>query len=108
MCGIFGIVSKSVVDPDQFCQLGEVNKRRGNLAFGYFIGKLEKNLSTGNWVDGGAFRYTQPFEALLVSREQAQIMLGHIRAQRGGSLRNSPQSIPLKPRRAIWPIMDCY
>ena len=84
MCGIFGIAAKRIVDHHQFCQLGELNKQRGNLAFGYFSGQLPQSLSGHTWVQGRAIRYPQPFDPTLVCQEQAQIMLGHVRAQAGG------------------------
>ena len=84
MCGIFGIAAKRIVDHHQFCQLGELNKQRGNLAFGYFSGQLAKGLCGHTWVQGRAIRYPQPFDPTLVCQEQAQIMLGHVRAPTGG------------------------
>ena len=80
MCGIFGILNKERVDFSQFFELGEANKRRGNLAFGYLVGKAKEDSLI---VDTDVFRYTTPFEESLVSQERANVLLAHIRAPTG-------------------------
>ena len=96
MCGIFGIVAKNFVDQDQFCQLGEINKQRGNLAFGYFVGRLKSGPARSSGVDGHVYRYPRPFDTLWVTQEQAQLILGHIRAPTGGQSANLAEIHPFE------------
>ncbi|MGQ4808059.1 Amidophosphoribosyltransferase [Candidatus Entotheonellaceae bacterium PAL068K] len=96
MCGIFGIAATNTVDRDQFCQLGELNKQRGNLAFGCFVGALNQDPSGRSWVDSRVFRYAQPFDAVLVTQEQVQITLGHIRAPTAGQSANPVEIHPFE------------
>lgn len=78
MCGIFGVITTSGVAHEQIVQLGELNKQRGNLAFGGFWAHLED----GNMV-GEVFRWARPFTADLIPAQPAHIVLGHIRAPTG-------------------------
>lgn len=95
MCGIFGIVSKSQGQPEPFCRLAELNRQRGNLAFGYLTGR-EVN---GRW-DFRVFRHARPFEANLVHIEQAQVALGHIRAPTGGQSQDVAEVHPFETEAA--------
>lgn len=85
MCGIFGIVSRQPVVPDDFIHLAEANKHRGNLAFGYLQGRL-----TDEGIETAVSRHPQPFTADLVqitpgnpSTALGSLVLGHIRAPIG-------------------------
>jgi glutamine phosphoribosylpyrophosphate amidotransferase len=93
MCGIFGIISASSVSREQIAQLGELNKQRGNLAFGGFWAHPEE----GNIV-GEVFRWARPFAADLIPTEPAQIVLGHIRAPTG---RHSSSLAEVHPFAAV-------
>lgn len=75
MCGIFGIISHTSIDPALYAELGTLNTRRGNLAFG------------GLTVTGDSiriFRHASPFDATQVALDGAQAVLSHIRAPTGG------------------------
>lgn len=74
MCGIFGIISQRGIERQQFVQLAELNKHRGNLAFGgVAFSADEMNI----------FRYPAPFSPEMVPQAAATTLLGHIRAATG-------------------------
>jgi glutamine phosphoribosylpyrophosphate amidotransferase len=74
MCGIFGIISQTTVDPALYTELGTLNTQRGNLAFGGVI-------DTGDSVH--VFRHAMPFDASCVELGDVQAILSHIRAPTG-------------------------
>lgn len=75
MCGIFGIITQTVVDPDRYAELGGLNTRRGNLAFGGLVGRPDAIR---------VYRYASPFDAARVELDGATLALSHIRAPTGG------------------------
>ena len=75
MCGIFGIIGSEPIEHDEFAQLGELNKERGNLGFGGYMAKLSDTA-----VSERTFRFPHPFQAALLPVEPAHVALGHIRA----------------------------
>lgn len=78
MCGIFGIISRQSIVPDDFIRLAEANRNRGNLAFGYLQGRVtDEGLATA------VSRHAQPFTADLVRLPDVNLALGHIRAPTG-------------------------
>ncbi|MDQ7089762.1 MAG: hypothetical protein Q9M50_03845 [Methylococcales bacterium] len=95
MCGIFGIISKTSVIRQQFCQLAERNQQRGNLAFGYFTAKVcaDSDQTTSN-----VFRYPHAFDQNLLTEEKIQISLGHILAPTAGKLKSVAEIHPFKTR----------
>jgi glutamine phosphoribosylpyrophosphate amidotransferase len=74
MCGIFGIITRTSVDPALYTELGILNTRRGNLAFGGVI-------VTGDSIR--TFRHAMPFDGSLVELDGAHTVLSHIRAPTG-------------------------
>src|SRR5438045_593278 len=79
MCGIFGIISKTTVDPAQYAELGQQNTERGNLAFGGLL-KGKDGLTV--------YRYAMPFDASKIVFGDATVALGHVRAPTGGQSNN--------------------
>lgn len=61
MCGIFDIISRQPIVPDDFIQLVEANKHRGNLAFGYLQCRI-----TDEGVETGVSHRPKPFTSDLV------------------------------------------
>ena len=74
MCGIFGIIGSEPIEHDEFAQLGEQNKERGNLGFGGYMANVSDTAVSDT------FRFPHPFQAALLTTEPAHVALGHIRA----------------------------
>lgn len=79
MCGIFGIVSKSTVQPKRFRALAEENLARGNLAFGC----LTADYANGSW-QTTVKRFVEPFRSEMAQLGGVSTALGHIRAPTAG------------------------
>jgi len=75
MCGIFGNISQTAIDPALYAELGHVNTQRGNLAFGGLAGMPDAIR---------VFRYPDPFDAARIELDSATLVLSHIRAPTGG------------------------
>lgn len=71
MCGIFGIVSQHLLQPEWVEQLGMLNTARGNLAFGGLVWSPEITR---------VFRFAEPFDFSKIDLAGGQLFLGHIRA----------------------------
>lgn len=78
MCGIWGIITSGQVSLEQFAQLGELNKARGNLGFGGYVADLRDTA-----VSEQTFHYPKPFDPELLPVQPANVALGHIRAPTG-------------------------
>lgn len=91
MCGIFGIIHTERVKKSTFCQLAELNRVRGDLAFGYLTSRIDK-------VGGktAVFRYPHPFNPDFVLFDDIQMALGHIRAPTSGQSNNVEDVHPLE------------
>jgi len=89
MCGIFGIVSKTAVQPQQFRSLAEANRVRGNLAFGC----LTAESSGGSW-QTAVNRFAEPFRPEMVQLGDVPIALGHIRAPTAGQTKETAEIHP--------------
>ncbi len=93
MCGIFGILSKTQVIRQQFCQLAEINKQRGNLAFGYLTAKIGFDYPQ---TQINVFRHPHAFDENLLNEEEVQMRLGHILAPTAGKLKSIAQIHPFE------------
>ncbi|MFZ0544385.1 MAG: hypothetical protein WAM60_03040 [Candidatus Promineifilaceae bacterium] len=89
MCGIFGIVSKTAVNPQQFRLMAEANKQRGNLAFGVLTAENGRENSPVT-----VSRYPDPFRPEMVQFGDVRVALGHIRAPTAGQTRNTAELHP--------------
>ena len=89
MCGIFGIVSNSRIDPAEFRALGQLSTARGNLGFGGLV---------VNRQGCDVYRYPIPFDAMKVPLQDAIIALGHVRAPTGGQSSNIAEVHPFETR----------
>lgn len=79
MCGIFGIVSQHPTPAQSFIDLAQINRERGNLAFGM-------------WADGQLIKQPHPFVPEMVTQTHIQKALGHIRAPTARQT-NDPRAI---------------
>src|SRR4051794_29873267 len=87
MCGIFGIISKTSIDPAQYIALGQQNTERGNLAFGGLL-KGKDGLTV--------YRYAMPFDPSKIVFQDANIALGHVRAPTGRQSNNIAEVHPFE------------
>ncbi len=96
MCGVFGIVSAVSVAQADFDRLGELNKARGNLAFGGLVARWENGR-----FHPAPFHHNTPFDSRLVSLHNARLVLSHIRAPTGGQS-NDPTEIHPYETADLW------
>jgi len=92
MCGIFGIVTRTEVNPGLFQALGERNTARGNRAFGALT------------FDGSRCAVTRrlgPFDPTQVDVKGAKMVLGHVRAPTDGRA-DDPQAVHPFETHALW------
>jgi glutamine phosphoribosylpyrophosphate amidotransferase len=92
MCGIFGIIGHTPIDPALYVTLGQSNTQRGNLAFGGLVGVPAAMR---------VFRYADPFDASRVDLDGAQVILSHIRAPTGGQSRELAEVHPFETRDVL-------
>ena len=92
MCSIFGILNPTTTDPDLYADLGRLNTRRGNLAFGGLVGVPDAIR---------VFRFADPFDAARVNLDDAQLLLSHIRAPTGGQSHSLDEVHPFETKEVL-------